>query len=213
MKNSLTTLASFTLSVALLGAGSAGNAQAADVLFESDPFAGSTADPNDGIRAVFAGNQRSLASFDVASDRFVFDAAFFNVGGALSFANGLTTALPPSGVNMIVVQDTAPGFNAGAAANLVAAAVTADGAGFFMYSNIGLGVNRLVYSTNLNLNTADLSVLARIESPSGAAALPAIAGFTADNFALAPVPEPGSWALMMGGLALMGGCLRRRRGG
>lgn len=108
----------------------AGSAQAAAVVFNSDPFAGSTANPNDNIRTVFAGRQISLPSFDVNADRFVFDPAFFNVGGVLNFASGLAASLPSQGVNMIVIQDTAAGFNAGTAANLIADAITQDGAGF-----------------------------------------------------------------------------------
>ena len=188
----------------------AGSAQAAAVVFNSDPFAGSTANPNDNIRTVFAGRQISLPSFDVNADQFVFDPAFFNVGGVLNFASGLAASLPSQGVNMIVIQDTAAGFNAGTAANLIADAITQDGAGFFVYSNRVLGVNRLVYSTNLNVNTADLSILARIESPSGANALPALAGFSARNFAL-QVPEPASWALALAGLCMVGAMSPRRR--
>ena len=108
----------------------AGSAQAAAVVFNSDPFAGSTANPNDNIRTVFAGRQISLPSFDVNADQFVFDPAFFNVGGVLNFASGLAASLPSQGVNLIVIQDTAAGFNAGTAANLIADAITQDGAGF-----------------------------------------------------------------------------------
>ena len=92
--------------------------------------------------------------------------------------------MPTSGVNLIVIQDTGTSFNAGQAANAIANAVTADGAGFFVYHNVLLGMNRLVYSTNLNVNTADLAVLARIEAPFGTEALQALSGFSANNFAL-----------------------------
>ncbi len=33
-----------------------------------------------------------------------------------------------------------------------------------------------------------------------------------DHVRIAPIPEPASWALMLGGFALVGGLLRRRRG-
>ena len=189
----------------------AGSAHAVPVLFNSNPFAGSTANPDDGIRAVFAGNQVSLPGFDVKADQFVFDLSFFKAGSTLSFANSLAAGLAPSGLNMIVLQDTGSAFNAGSAANLIADAVNVDGAGFFVYSNTVLGVNRLVYSTNLNANTADLSILARIESPSGAAAVAALAGFGAANFVAAPVPEPSTWALASAGMVLVGAVVRRRR--
>ncbi len=187
--------------------------QAAEVVFASDPFAGSTADPNDGVRSIFASNQRSLPTFDVAYDRFVFDPAFFAIGDTLAFGSGLAATLAPSGLNAIVVHDTSPTFGAGTAANLIADAVQTDGAGFFVYSNRVLGVNRLVYSTNLNLATADLSILARIESPSGPDALAAITGFGAQNFALATaVPEPQTYTLMLTGLAGIAAVARRRAG-
>jgi len=34
-----------------------------------------------------------------------------------------------------------------------------------------------------------------------------------DNFRVSAVPEPGSWALMFGGLTAMPGLVRRRRNG
>lgn len=204
MKRPASAILASTLIATLLAAQPA---HAVDVLFNSNPFAGSVADPNDGIRAVFAGNQINVASFNVATDRFVFDPSFFAVGNALSFSNSLAANLPGSGINVIVIEDntttTGAAFNAGTAANLIAQAVTSDGAGFFYYNNSGLQVNRLVYSTNLNSATADLSVLARINTPTGLDAVAALPEFTSANFALAPVPEPATYALLMAGLALV----------
>lgn len=191
-------------------------AQAVDVLFNSNPFAGSVADPDDGVRTVFTGNQINLAGFDTATDRFVFDRSFFNVGDSLSFANSLAANLPGSGINVVVIKDntttTGAAFNAGTAANLIAQAVTSDGAGFFYYNNSTLQVNRLVYSTNLNSATADLSVLARINSPAGLDAIAALPNFTTENFALAPVPEPETYTLLLAGLALVAMGARGARG-
>jgi hypothetical protein len=195
-----------------------GTAQAAQTPFDVAPFQGSSANPLDGTRTVFGGNERVLPGFDVGQDVFVFDRSAFNLTGPLSFASSSAGALPASGAQVIVLQDTdndgnpATPFNAGSAANLIANALTHDGAGFFIYSNSGLGVNRLVYSTNLNIPTADLAILARIVSPSGAGARAALPGFSAGNFAVTAVPEPGSMALMALGLVAMGFLARRRRG-
>jgi hypothetical protein len=187
-----------------------GSAQAAPVLLDVAPFQGSTADPTDGIRTIFGGNERFLPSFNVSADTFVFNSFAFNLPvGPLSFANSTAAALPPSGYQVVVLRDTdndanpATPFNAGAAANLIANAITSDGAGFFIYSNSALGVNRLVYSTNLNSNTADLSILARIQSPTGAGAVAALPGFTGDNFTVAAVPEPGTLGLLSAGLVAL----------
>jgi hypothetical protein len=192
---------------ALATAAVLGTAQAAPVLFDVAPFQGSTADPGDGIRTIFAGNERLLPSFNISADVFVFSATAFNLSpGPLSFTNSTAAALAPSGYQVTVLRDTdndanpATPFNAGAAANLIANAVTTDGAGFFIYANSALGVNRLVYSTNLNSATADLSILARILSPTGAAAVAALPTFAADNFSVAAVPEPGTLGLMAVGL-------------
>ncbi len=70
-----------------------------------------------------------------------------------------------------------------------------------------LGVNRLVYSTNLSVLAADLSILARISSPTGQAAIDALPTFRAENFAA--VPEPSSYALALA--ALMGVAVVSRR--
>ncbi|MFN7730756.1 MAG: PEP-CTERM sorting domain-containing protein [Pirellula sp.] len=194
------------LSVVLFVLGTTSRCEAAVVLFSSDPFAGSTADPNDGVRTIFAGGQRSLATFDVEQDIFVFNEKFFDLPPNFSFENGLASAL--SGANIIVLQDAPTPHNAGLAANAIANAIDIDGAGLFIYWNSGLQVNRLVYSTNLNSATADLAILARINSPTGSDAINALQTFGDENFTV--VPEPASMAIF-GALGGMLGWTRLRR--
>ena len=58
--------------------------------------------------------------------------------------------------------------------------------------------------------TADLKILARLTQPTGADATLAKNDFTGQNFALAPVPEPETWALMLAGLIGVGWAARRK---
>jgi PEP-CTERM motif len=209
LKRSLLTLAAASL------LGLATGAQAAAVVFTTAPFSGSAANPDDGVRTVVGIHERQLPSFDINADTFVFEPVAFNLNAPLVFASGTAAALAGSQANVIVLQSTdndgnpATPFNAGTAANLIAAALDEDRAGFFIYHNSVLGVNRLVYSSNLNSVTGDLSILARVLSPTGAAAIAALPAFSDGNFA---VPEPASWALAVGGLAAAGAFSRRKRG-
>jgi PEP-CTERM motif len=210
------TLASAALALATLAAAlAAAPAHATTTLFDIDPFTGSTAPTTPG-RQVFAGLERTLPSFAFGADAFAFNSGVFGLGSTLTFANGYANALPAAGANVIVLRDTdndndaATPFNAGSAASLIAGQVTADGAGFFVYHNSALNVNRLVYSANLNDATADLSVLARIASPTGVDAINALPQFGANNFAVA-VPEPSTYALFGIGLAGLAIVQRRRR--
>jgi hypothetical protein len=188
-----------------LAAAAALPAHAVSVAFNTAPFTGSTALTTPG-RQVFAGLEQTLPSFAFAIDTFVFDSTAFGLGSPLSFVNAGSAGIPASGANVIVLQDfdndanAATPFAAGTAASVIAARVAADGAGLFVYHNSVLGVNRLVFSTNLNDPTADLSVLARISSPTGSDAIHALPEFRSTNF-IAAVPEPSTYALMALGLA------------
>ena len=202
------TLAALSLcTLACCAASASGNT----VTFASDPFAGSTALTTPG-RQVASNNELFLPSFNIALDQFVVDNTFFNVGSIVYFGNDFASNLPVGGLNVIVLRDTdndanpATAFNAGSAANLIAARVTTPGAGLFIYWNSSLNVNRLVYSTNLDDNTADLSVLARITSPTGQDAIAELPRFTAGNFAI--IPAPSAAALL--GLAGIAAARRRR---
>lgn len=168
---------------------------AATFSFNTDPFAGSTALTTPGRQVVGGEN---FISFSISTDVFEFNPAAFGVS-SLQFANDVIANVPTTGVNVVVLRtfdndaNSATPFGAGNAANLLADRITSDGPGFFVYFNSGLDLARLVYSTNLSDNTADLKVLARMENLTGATGQAAMANFTASNFRLASsVPEPAS---------------------
>lgn len=186
-------------------------AHAAVFTFDTDPFAGPAGEAalsTPGRQIV--GGEPSI-TFDPATDQFVFgqDAFFpYGFGPTINFANDIVENLPTSGVNVIVLRTILDPMAAGIAANLIAEQITTDGAGFFIYFNTGLNLPRLVFSTNLNDNTADLKIIARMTNLTGDAGRTALANFTEDNFR---VPEPATTLLMMSGLALALGRARRRR--
>jgi hypothetical protein len=193
------------------------SAQAATIRFDTDPFAGSA-----GIAALatpgrqVVGNEL-FTNFNIATDVFELESTVFGTGSTLSFFNGVAGNIPASGVNVIVLQsfdddnNPATNFAAGNAANLIAAQVTTPGPGFFIYFNQGLDRARLVFSPDLNDNTVDLKVLARLENFSGQAGRDAFATFSAANFSITTVPEPASLSLLVVGSAL--GIGRRFRSG
>src|SRR5262245_6058326 len=148
-------------------------ASAATITFFTDPFAGSAALATPGRQIV--GGEPSI-TFTPGVEQFQFDlAAFgaFGVGPDILFANDVIGNIPATGVNTIVLRtfdddaNPATPFGAGQAANLIAAQLTAPTPGFFVYFNQGLDLARLVFSTNLDDNTADLKVLARMTNLAG----------------------------------------------
>jgi hypothetical protein len=203
------------MAVALLAwvVASASQAQAGQIFrFETDPFAGSTALTTPG-RQVVGGEP--FISFNIAEDLFSFDPNSFGIN-EINFFNGTIDDLPTSGVNVVVLQtidndaNPATPFNAGSAANLIADKITVAGAGFFIYHNQGLGLNRLVYSTDLSDATADLKIVARMTNLTGQDAIDALPSFTEGNFD-ASVPEPATMSMLGGGLLLLWGLARRRQ--
>jgi hypothetical protein len=190
----------------------AANAGAATFTFATDPFAGSTALTTPGRQVV--GGEPFIV-FDPAADVFAFVTTAFPGVPAILFVNDVAASIPATGVNTIVLEtfdddaNSATPFNAGTAANLIAAQITSPGPGFFVYFNQGLDVPRLVYSTDLSEPTADLKILARMINLSGQAGRDELASFASANFALVtPVPEPTSLALMAAAGAV---CALRRR--
>jgi hypothetical protein len=200
--------------LACLAAGSTANA--ATITFNTDPFAGSTALTTPG-RQVVGGE--SFITFNIAADLFALGSSVFDVGDDVLLANDLAANLPTSDVNVIVLRsfdddnNLATLFGAGNAANLIAARLTAPGPGFFIYFNQGLDLPRLVFSTDLNENTADLKILFRLTNLTGAGGRDAMSLFTASNFDLIPddttaVPEPSTLLMTVAGTL---GILRRAR--
>jgi hypothetical protein len=187
-------------------------ATAATFNFSGDPFAGTTALTTPGRQVV--GNEAFL-SFNPASDLFALITPDFNVPAGVLFANGEVGAIPPTGVNVVVLRtfdddnNLATNFGAGNAANLIANQITSPGAGFFIYFNQGLNLPRLVFSTDLNDNQADLKIVARMTNLIGDPGRAALSTFTEDNFAITPTPEPSTYGLA--GLTLLSCVLYKRR--
>jgi len=200
-------------SLALVSLTVASTASATTFTFSGDPFAGTTALVTPG-RQIVAGE--TFISFDPATDNFRLAIPF--TGNTVHFANDVVGNLPTSNVNVIVLEtfdndaNPATAFAAGNAADLIAARVTSPGAGFFIYFNSGLDLARLVYSTDLDDNTADLKVLFRMTNLAGAFGRATLPSFTAANFTLVdPVPEPSTMALTATGLIAAWRAARRRR--
>lgn len=203
----------FLVALALMASSVIG--QAATFRFVTDPFAGSDALTTPGRQIV--GNELFIPNFSVATDLFSFDPAIFGVGDQVLLVNDVAANIPPGGVNIVVNQttdndnDPTTPFGAGAAANLIAAQITDVGPGFFIYFNSGLNLPRLVFSTDLSDNTADLKILARMTNLTGQDGINALPTFSQSNFAITPVPEPSSLLLTAGSMCLIGLVLRRRR--
>jgi hypothetical protein len=193
-------------------------ASASTFTFDTDPFAGTPVLTTPGRQIVGGEN---FIVFNPATDIFSLDATVFGVGNSVSFANDFAGNLPTSDLNVVVLEsfddDNNPGtpFGAGNAANLIAAQITTPDPGFLIYFNQGLDLPRLVFSTDLNDNTADLKVLARMLNLTGASGRDAMPTFTASNFTFttesAAVPEPSTLLLLGTGMLAAGRRWRRGR--
>jgi len=168
----------------------AGGAGEDTFAFDGDPFDG--ADVSAAGRQIVT-NEDFIEDFDFAEDTYQFNATDFDVVGNVNFvaldANDSNASIA-EGTNVITLLnsdndgDPTTSFVAGTAANQIADLTTEDGAGFFVYFNSNLELNRLVYSTNLNEASADLKILSRQTDLIGQDAIDTLANFTADNFEL-----------------------------
>ncbi|MEO1522357.1 MAG: calcium-binding protein, partial [Cyanobacteria bacterium J06633_2] len=157
--------------------------------FSGDPFDG--ADVSAPGRQI-VGNEDFITDFDFANDQYRFNADDFGVDSLNFFAlDGTAPGAEISGdANVIVLlnsdNDNNPDtpFLAGTAAAQIAELTTDDRAGFFVYFNSNLQLNRLVYSTNLSDASADLKILSRQTDLVGQDAIDALSNFSADNFVL-----------------------------
>lgn len=160
----------------------------------------------------------NVAAFDVDDDRFLIDAASFGVSGDPIFQNILATlGNIADDANVIVLQnsddDANPltAFNARSAATLIAGNTDVARAGFFVYFNSSLNINRLVFTANLDDALAALTILAAINSPVGADAIALLPTLTGANFDFAEVPLPAAAPLFLAALAGLGLTTTRRR--
>ncbi len=137
----------------------------------------------------FGSGPDQIADFSIAEDRFLLNAADFGVDGDLAFANALAEDLAGSDANVIVLQDADDDnnpdtvFNARSAARLIGEQVEEDGAGFFVYFNSALNLNRLVHTANLADGEAGLTILNALTDLTGEDAIAALPTFTEANFA------------------------------
>jgi hypothetical protein len=192
-------------------------ARAASISFSSDPFEGTSVRDVPGRQVV--GGELFIA-FHTDTESFVFDDVGFGMGSQIHFANGVFNAIPPSGVNAVVLQSTdndenpLTPFGAANAADLLASRIADPGAGVFVYFNSSLNLARLVYSSDLSSNTADLKILARILNLTGREGITALPTFSAENFEISngqTVPEPSTFALFGVGISLVVTMARNRR--
>jgi hypothetical protein len=195
-------------------------AEATTFTFNTDPFAGTTVLSTPG-RQIVAGED--FVVFNQATDVYSLDPTVFGVGDTVNFVNAPVDGLPSGGVNVVVLDtfdndnNPATPFGAGNAADLIASKVTTSGPGFFIYFNQALDLPRLVYSTDLSSNTADLKVLTRMLNLNGAEGRNDMPLFTASNFEFShsatATPEPSSVALIVA-MSALGACchiLKRKR--
>lgn len=159
------------------------------LVFSGDPFSGQNV--SDPTRQII-GNESAIVDFDFINDKYSFSGSDLGiVGGVVNFA-AVDANAPigtiPNGTNVVVLlnsdNDNNPNtpFLAGTAASQIAGLVTTSAPGLFVYYNSDLGLNRLVYSSDLSSATADLKIIARQTDLIGQDAINALSSFSATNF-------------------------------
>ena len=174
-----------------LGSDTITGGMSADVFaYAGDPFEGQ--DVSAPERQII-GEEDFITDFDFAEDTYRFNATDFDIAGDVNFvgldANAEDALIAP-GTNFVTLlnsdNDSNPDtpFLAGTAASQIAELTSEDGAGFFVYYNSELELNRLGYSTNLNDADADIKIISRQTDLTGVDAVAALDDFSADNFEL-----------------------------
>ena len=165
-----------------------GGSESDSFIFAEDPFAG--ADISSPERQII-GEEDFITDFNFAEDKYRFSTNDFDIGSNVNFtgvAANAPDALIAPGTNVVSLlnsdNDNNPDtpFLAGTAANQIAELTSEDGAGFFVYFNSNLELNRVVYSTNLNDANADLKIISRQTNLTGADAIAALDDFSVNNF-------------------------------
>ncbi|MEL6766399.1 MAG: hypothetical protein AAFP17_04410 [Pseudomonadota bacterium] len=135
------------------------------------------------------GGEDTITDFQQGRDTMLLDTDAFTVDGPFQFQNALAEDLVDDGSNLIVLQNSdndgnpATPFLAGTAAGLIAEQIDTSGAGFFVYFNSNLQLNRLVYSEDLSDATADLQIINRLTDVTGEDAIAALETFSEGDFA------------------------------
>ena len=153
---------------------------AATFLYNTDPFDGNAPALAAGAKIAGVNAPDTILDFDIAADKFTLGVDALGLKG-FSFADGAVKDLSGS-ANVLVLQGQFA--NAGAAAQAIADnnALT-GGAGVFVYHNTTIGVNRLVFSSDLG-NGGSFSILANLSNQGGDAGVALLPNYTAQNFSV-----------------------------
>lgn len=151
-----------------------------DFFYNTDPFDGKKPVLTPGAKIAGVNAPDTITDFDPSKDGFTLDAAVLGLKG-FSFASGAVNDLK-GGADVLVLQGQFA--NAGAAAQAIADNNSlTGGAGVFIYHNSTIGINRLVYSSDLG-GGGSFSVLANMTNQGGDAGVALLSKYTANNFSL-----------------------------